>query len=60
MSLLASKANLMKDGSIFITTTKKLPSEKYFLIQNFGSFFIQMKGKNTAANAIAKAKAAIL
>ena len=60
MSLLASKANLMKDGSIFITTTKKLPSEKYFLIQNFGSFFIQMKGKDTAANAIAKAKAAVL
>lgn len=67
MSLLASKANLMKDGSIFITTTKELPSEKYFLLeaatifQSFGNgqVFIQMKGKAQTANAVAKANAAI-
>ena len=63
MELLAEKANLMKDGSVFITTTKELPSEKYFLLekggiyQSFGNgtVFLQMKGEREASKAILKA-----
>ena len=63
MNLLAAKASLLKDGAVFITTTKQLPSEKFVLLeeriihQSFGqgTIYIHMKGESHSRKAIAKA-----